>query len=197
MRLPSWSRASGALAASHLDLLPLGEADVSLLPVRPAAERAPEALLLAGLVHHAHRVHLHLEEELDGGADLRLGRVATHPEHVLVALGEQPRPLSALLGDYERYAASGEINFRVEDASACVESVVSSFASQAISLDHLDGVTVDLGDGAWFNLRTSNTEPLLRLNVEARSAGAVDAIVSQAAERIADPKRVGAGGAGP
>jgi phosphomannomutase len=63
--------------------------------------------------------------------------------------------------------------------------VVKSFASQTVSLDHLDGVTVDLGDGAWFNLRTSNTEPLLRLNVEARTADDVNRIVGQAAERIA------------
>jgi phosphomannomutase len=63
--------------------------------------------------------------------------------------------------------------------------VVKSFESQTVSLDHLDGVTVDLGDGAWFNLRTSNTEPLLRLNVEARTADDVNRIVGQAAERIA------------
>jgi phosphomannomutase len=117
--------------------------------------------------------------------------------HVLAALGGQDRPLSQLIGDYQRYAASGEINFRVEDAPACVDAVLDSFAAQTVSIDRMDGVTVDLADGSWFNLRTSNTEPLLRLNVEARSAGAVDAIVSQAAERIADPKRVGVSGAGP
>jgi len=63
---------------------------------------------------------------------------------------------------------------------------VSSFASQTFSVDHLDGVTVDLGDGAWFNLRTSNTEPLLRLNVEARTSEEVKKIVAQAAEKIAE-----------
>jgi phosphomannomutase len=105
--------------------------------------------------------------------------------HVLAALGEQSRPLSDLMREYQCYAASGEMNFRVNDAPACVEAVVKSFESQSVSLDHLDGVTVDLGDGAWFNLRTSNTEPLLRLNVEARTADDVDRIVGQAAERIA------------
>ena len=104
--------------------------------------------------------------------------------HVLAALGGQDRPLSALMGDFERYAASGEINFRVTDAPACVAAVLDSFAARTVSTDRLDGVTVDLGDGAWFNLRTSNTEPLLRLNVEARTAGEVDRIVKQAAERI-------------
>ena len=105
--------------------------------------------------------------------------------HVLAALGEQPRPLSELMSDYQRYAASGEINFRVEDAPACVDAVVKSFEQQTVSLEHLDGVTVDLGDGAWFNLRTSNTEPLLRLNAEAGTAAEVDRIVAQATERIA------------
>jgi len=105
--------------------------------------------------------------------------------HVLAALGEQSRPLSELMSEYQCYAASDEMNFRVNDAPACVDAVVKSFESQTVSLDHLDGVTVDLGDGAWFNLRTSNTEPLLRLNVEARTADDVDRIVGQAAERIA------------
>jgi phosphomannomutase len=104
--------------------------------------------------------------------------------HVLAALGGQDRPLSELMGGYQRYAASGEINFRVDDAPASVGAVLESFAQLIVSTDRLDGVTVDLSDGAWFNLRTSNTEPLLRLNVEARTPEEVDAIVTQAAERI-------------
>jgi len=106
--------------------------------------------------------------------------------HVLAALGEQSRPLSELMNEYQRYAASGEINYRVGDASACVDAVVKSFAPQTVSVDTLDGVTVDLDDGAWFNLRTSNTEPLLRLNVEARTSAEVQRIVGQAAEKIAE-----------
>ena len=105
--------------------------------------------------------------------------------HVLSALGEQPRPLSELMSEYQRYTASGEMNFRVHDARDCVDAVVKSFEQQTVSVDHLDGVTVDLGGGAWFNLRTSNTEPLLRLNVEARTSAEVDRIVGLAAERIA------------
>jgi phosphomannomutase len=105
--------------------------------------------------------------------------------HVLAALGGQDAPLSELMASYQRYAASGEINFRVTDAPACVALVVKSFAAQTISTDQMDGVTVDLGDGAWFNLRTSNTEPLLRLNVEARTAEEVSRIVTQAADEIA------------
>ncbi|WP_067970662.1 phosphomannomutase/phosphoglucomutase [Mycolicibacter icosiumassiliensis] len=108
--------------------------------------------------------------------------------HVLAALGEQQRPLSELTADYQRYAASGEINFTVSDAQACVDAVVSSFGDQ-VSVDHLDGVTVDLGAGSWFNLRSSNTEPLLRLNVEAPDAAAVDAVVAQVSEKIAQQGR--------
>ncbi|WP_319431216.1 phosphomannomutase/phosphoglucomutase [Mycobacterium sp. RTGN5] len=105
--------------------------------------------------------------------------------HVLAALGEQDRPLSELMANYERYEASGELNFRVVDAPACVESVLKTFGNEVVSLDHLDGVTVDLGEGAWFNLRTSNTEPLLRLNVEARSVEEIDEIVRRVSEVIA------------
>ena len=104
--------------------------------------------------------------------------------HVLAALGEQDRPLSELMADYQRYAASGEINFTVADAPGSVDAVLASFGSRIQSLDHLDGVTVDLGDGSWFNLRTSNTEPLLRLNVEARTDDDVAAIVDDVAAQI-------------
>lgn len=105
--------------------------------------------------------------------------------HVLAALGGQDRTLSELIGGYQRYAASGEINFRVDDAASCAEAVLESFGGEVISLDHMDGVTAELGDGAWFNLRSSNTEPLLRLNVEARSAEDVDKISRRVAETIA------------
>ena len=105
--------------------------------------------------------------------------------HVLAALGEQSRPLSELMGDYQRYAASGEINFRVDDAPALVAAVMKSYEPQTVSVDKLDGVTVDLGGGAWFNLRTSNTEPLLRLNVEAPTVEGVNAIVNRVADEIA------------
>jgi phosphomannomutase len=97
--------------------------------------------------------------------------------HVLAALGEQERPLSELMADYQRYEASGEINFTVTDAEACVDAVLKSFGTRIHSIDHLDGVTVDLGDGSWFNMRMSNTEPLLRLNIEARTTEDVDEIV--------------------
>ena len=105
--------------------------------------------------------------------------------HVLAALGEQRRPLSELMADYQRYEASGEINYTVDDSQACVEAVLTAFGDRIQSMDHLDGVTVDLGEGAWFNLRTSNTEPLLRLNVEGRTTADVDEVVDLVAGEIA------------
>jgi phosphomannomutase len=104
--------------------------------------------------------------------------------YVLAALGEQQRPLSELTADYQRYESSGEINFTVADATSCVEAVLKSFGGRIQSIDHLDGVTVDLGEGSWFNLRTSNTEPLLRLNVEGRCVEDVEAVVAQVAGEI-------------
>jgi len=104
--------------------------------------------------------------------------------YVLAALGEQERPLSELTADYQRYESSGEINFRVPDASHCVDAVLKSFGTRIQSIDHLDGVTVDLGDGSWFNLRSSNTEPLLRLNVEGRTAEDVDALLAHVSAEI-------------
>ncbi|WP_460356863.1 phosphomannomutase/phosphoglucomutase [Mycobacterium sp. ZZG] len=104
--------------------------------------------------------------------------------HVLAALGEQDRPLSEMMADYQRYEASGEINYTVADAPAVVDAVLEAFGNRVHALDHLDGVTVDLGDGRWFNLRMSNTEPLLRLNVEARSTEEVTELVDEIASYI-------------
>ncbi len=87
--------------------------------------------------------------------------------HVLAALGEQEKPLSDILAEYTRYAASGEINSTVADQGAATERVRETFAARdGVTFDELDGLTVS-GPGWWFNLRPSNTEPLLRLNAEA------------------------------
>jgi phosphomannomutase len=103
--------------------------------------------------------------------------------HVLAALGGQDRPLSEFAAEYERYSASGEINSTVADAPAKVAEVRAAFPDATI--DELDGMTVHVGDGAWFNLRASNTEPLLRLNVEARTTDEVDEIVGQVSAIVA------------
>ncbi|WP_040837530.1 phosphomannomutase/phosphoglucomutase [Nocardia brevicatena] len=99
--------------------------------------------------------------------------------HVLAALGETEQPISELMASYSGYAASGEINSTVADAAGRTAAVLDAFGGRAVSVDRLDGVTVQLPDHAWFNLRASNTEPLLRLNVEARSQEEVDALVTE------------------
>ncbi|GLY34946.1 phosphomannomutase/phosphoglucomutase [Amycolatopsis sp. NBRC 101858] len=100
--------------------------------------------------------------------------------HVLAALGEQDGPLSDLTSAYSRYAASGEINSTVDDQVAKMMAVKDDFGVRpGVELDELDGLTVQLPGGAWFNLRPSNTEPLLRLNVEAANAEAVQGLVDE------------------
>ncbi|MER8188246.1 phosphomannomutase/phosphoglucomutase [Kitasatospora sp. NPDC094015] len=88
--------------------------------------------------------------------------------HVLAALGGQDGTLSELTARYDRYAASGEINSTVADQRASTEAVRAAWGEQpGVAVDELDGLTV-AGSDWWFNLRASNTEPLLRLNVEAK-----------------------------
>ena len=93
--------------------------------------------------------------------------------HVLAELGGQDRPLSEFASRFSRYADSGEINSTVIDAGAKLERIRRWAARNAAQVDELDGLTVSLPDGRWFNVRSSNTEPLLRLNVEAPDAPAM------------------------
>ncbi|GGZ17203.1 phosphomannomutase/phosphoglucomutase [Streptomyces poonensis] len=87
--------------------------------------------------------------------------------HVLAALGEQEGPLSALVAQYDRYAGSGEINSTVDDQKARLAALKAAYEGRDdVQLDELDGLTVTSADW-WFNVRPSNTEPLLRLNAEA------------------------------
>jgi phosphomannomutase len=97
--------------------------------------------------------------------------------HVIAALGSQDGTLSALLERFSRYAASGEVNTEVADAGAAMAAVREAFESRnGVAVDDLDGLTVELADGSWFNVRASNTEPLVRLNVEAADAETVAAL---------------------
>ncbi|HEY4463093.1 MAG TPA: phosphomannomutase/phosphoglucomutase [Streptosporangiaceae bacterium] len=96
--------------------------------------------------------------------------------HALAALGHDSRPLSAILSEFSRYASSGEINSEVADQAAATAKIKSVYSERTgVTLDELDGLTVS-GDTWWFNVRPSNTEPLLRLNVEASDEAAMAAI---------------------
>ena len=88
--------------------------------------------------------------------------------------------MSKLTEQYSRYAASGEINSTVASPAESAAAIRSAFADRTASVDELDGLTLDLADGAWLNVRPSNTEPLLRLNVEARTADEMAAIRDEA-----------------
>ena len=88
--------------------------------------------------------------------------------HALAALAETDQPLSALLADYARYPMSGEINSTVADQGAVLAELTALYADQpGVTIDELDGLTVAHADW-WFNVRASNTEPLLRLNAEGK-----------------------------
>ena len=96
--------------------------------------------------------------------------------HVLAALGSSGRPLSDLLERYNRYAASGEINSTVDDQPGTVAAVRAAWDGRdGVTVDDLDGLTVSAADW-WFNIRASNTEPLLRLNVEASDEATMAAV---------------------
>ena len=104
---------------------------------------------------------------------------------LLRVISEDGRPLSALRREVEPYRASGEINFVVADPEASMTKVETMFPDAVI--DHLDGLSVDLGD-VWFNLRPSNTEPLLRLNVEAKDEPALDKALGQLTETLEESR---------
>ncbi len=96
--------------------------------------------------------------------------------HVLSALGEQPEPLSVLASAFERYVASGELNSEVADPVAATEAVRTRYASlPGVEVDDLDGMTVQ-APSWWFNVRPSNTEPVLRLNAEAADSATMQAL---------------------
>jgi phosphomannomutase len=99
--------------------------------------------------------------------------------NVLAALGEQEAPLSALMAGYTRYCASGEINSEVDDPQERIEALRAHFADRETDVDTLDGLTLTTADW-WLNVRPSNTEPLLRLNVEAVDGATMAAVRDEA-----------------
>jgi len=96
--------------------------------------------------------------------------------HAIAALGNSKGSLSKLLKPYQRYFSSGEINSKVKDAQLTMSEIEKKYAQlDSVTVDHLDGLTIN-GDTWWFNLRPSNTEPLLRLNVEAKTLARMEKI---------------------
>lgn len=107
--------------------------------------------------------------------------------HVISAVADFSGTVSELMSLYSRFAQSGEINSTVDDADAVMKKVLDAFADRVSSTDDLDGVTAFLHDGSWFNLRKSNTEPLLRLNAEGPTSEAVSQLVEEVLSIIRQP----------
>jgi phosphomannomutase len=103
--------------------------------------------------------------------------------HTLSALSDTDRTLSELAADYERYVLSGEINSTVADQGAVVADIEAAYSGNGASVDHLDGLTVATDDW-WFNVRPSNTEPLLRLNVEGKDTVTMERVRDEVLARI-------------
>ena len=96
--------------------------------------------------------------------------------HAIAALGETDSSLSELLKTFNRYHSSGEINSTVKDSASAMKKIEEIYGSgDGVEVDHLDGLTVSHADW-WFNLRASNTEPLLRLNVEASAKSRMESM---------------------
>ena len=106
---------------------------------------------------------------------------------VLELLSDSGGTLSELAAPFERYRASGEINTEVPDPSASVNAVAALLTSRGVSVDRLDGLTATY-DTWWFNLRPSNTEPLLRLNVEASTDEELARRIEEISRLIASTK---------
>jgi phosphomannomutase len=104
---------------------------------------------------------------------------------VLTVLSEQPEtPLSALIAPLRRYASTGEVNFEIQDKDAAIKQLARTFSDGKV--DFLDGVTVEYEDW-WFNCRPSNTEPLLRLCLEAKSPELRDEKYEKLIEMLGEP----------
>ena len=104
--------------------------------------------------------------------------------HFLSVVSAQQAPVSALMKQFHKYAQSGELNFHVEDKDAKIRELAEHY--KKANIDYLDGVTIDFGEW-WFNVRKSNTEPLLRLNLEAPNKDAVDAKLHELQSILGEP----------
>ena len=104
--------------------------------------------------------------------------------HMLSIISAQPEKVSAVIKPFYRYAQSGELNFHVEDKDGKIRELAEQYKKAQI--DYLDGVTIDFGDW-WFNVRKSNTEPLLRLNLEAPTTAAVHEKLKELKKYLGEP----------
>lgn len=107
---------------------------------------------------------------------------------VMSILSGQAKPLSALIKPFACYVQSGEMNFKVDDKDAMIEELEATYGNGA-EVDFLDGITIDAmsAKGWWFNVRASNTEPLLRLNMEAKDQATLDRMLHEVVDMLGEP----------
>jgi phosphomannomutase len=103
---------------------------------------------------------------------------------LLSVLSEQSGPLSSLTDPLKRYSQSGEINFQVEDKDGKIRELAEQYKKAQV--DYLDGITIDFGDW-WFNVRKSNTEPMLRLNLEAKTPAMMQEKLKEVQKILGEP----------
>jgi phosphomannomutase len=115
--------------------------------------------------------HMFFKENYDADSGLITALVA------MQALSDSGKKLSELVDEYRRYAMIPETNFHVDDANAVLAKLRGAFAGS--KQDELDGLTVEFENGSWFNLRASNTEPVVRLNAEAKTQSELDELVTK------------------
>ncbi|MFK7790019.1 MAG: phosphomannomutase/phosphoglucomutase, partial [Phycisphaeraceae bacterium] len=107
----------------------------------------------------------------------------------LGVLGSTDKTLSELIDPYRKYPQSGERNFNCPDKDAALAAITKDFGENADSTDELDGITIDCwpSGGWWFNVRASNTEPLLRLNAEAKDQVMLDELLKKLTPMLGEP----------
>jgi phosphomannomutase len=152
---------------------------------RPVKTRVGHSFIKAVMAHEhgvfggEHSAHYYFKDFFNADT----GMLAAM--HVLAALGGQERPLSELAEKYAPYVASGEINSEIEDKAAAVDRVREALSAEEVDVDDMDGTTfTHRSEGWWFNLRPSNTEPFLRLNVEAPDAPTMERVRDFALELV-------------
>lgn len=106
---------------------------------------------------------------------------------ILSVVAKAGRPVSRLIKPIARYAQSGEINFTVEEPDATIEQIIEDYADRG-DMDELDGITIDCfeREGWWCNIRKSNTEPLLRLNLEARDKRTLERVLGEISPKLGE-----------
>lgn len=178
-------RSPGATVAYDLRSSRVVEEEIRRLGGRPMKVRVGHAFIKAAM----RRERAAFAGELSGHYYFRENHYADSALiaclWMLNAVSEADRPLSELMAEFARTAKSPEINFRVEDKVGMMEAAVRALGGR---VERLDGVTVELEDGSgWFNLRPSNTEPLLRLNAEARDAEALRGLLGRLESVLGKP----------